>query len=438
MRVVADPPLHQWRITPRDGKQAVIATGHQAWLWHPGILAKDIAMAVAAQRQGAQTVHIVVDHDVHEALKIDVPVRVGQELRVQTLRFGEELAGVPSACQPAPDPHDLHRGLRNAMRRVGSPILADLRPLLQAMEKLGRAQTLAQTIAELTVRLMSPYTRCPRLLYTSRLLATPAGEAMVGQILRDARRCIAAYNAAVDAHPHAGVARLSIEPERVEAPLWNLAMGAPRQRVFIDLAVEDDPILTFEDGTPILEHQRWLAPKALLLTAVMRSAFCDLFIHGKGGGVYDELTEAWLKGWTDQPLAPRAVVSADVYLDFDTPVADRRDVERAVWYRHHLPHNVDRVLGVNGELVNEKRALLARMDDDRDRRRRRAAFKRVHEINARLAAEHAAAIAEAETRVATARAGVRNAAVARKRDWSFPLYPHEKLAALRDAISATA
>ncbi|MFG0249769.1 MAG: hypothetical protein ACF8OB_12850, partial [Phycisphaeraceae bacterium JB051] len=26
----------------------IIATGHQAWFWHPGILAKDMAMAEAA------------------------------------------------------------------------------------------------------------------------------------------------------------------------------------------------------------------------------------------------------------------------------------------------------------------------------------------------------------------------------------------------------
>jgi hypothetical protein len=31
----------------------IIATGHQAWFWHPGILAKDIAMAHAASGGGS-------------------------------------------------------------------------------------------------------------------------------------------------------------------------------------------------------------------------------------------------------------------------------------------------------------------------------------------------------------------------------------------------
>ena len=85
--------------------------------------------------------------------------------------------------------------------------------------------------------------------------------------------------------------------------------------------------------------------------------------HGTGGGVYDQVTERWWSDWTKEDLAPKAVVSADVYLPFDVPVATRDELHRAVWFEHHLPFNVDRYV----EAGEAEAALVA---DAVDRRRR--------------------------------------------------------------------
>ena len=77
--------MSQWRIAPRadacddDRKELIrrinrraerlgltklrcdkpiIATGHQSGFWHPGILAKDLAMTAACQRYDAQPLHL--------------------------------------------------------------------------------------------------------------------------------------------------------------------------------------------------------------------------------------------------------------------------------------------------------------------------------------------------------------------------------------------
>jgi hypothetical protein len=107
-----------------------------------------------------------------------------------------------------------------------------------------------------------------------------------------------------------------------------------------------------------------------------------------------------------------------------------------VWYQHWLPHNVDRAAGrVNGSLaslVDEKRRLLASMDDDRDRRRRAGLFDRLHAINDALSESHRPMLDAADADVDHARAGVLNADTVRRRDWCFALYPPERL---RSAIS---
>lgn len=436
MRVVAEPVLSEWRVTPRDGTRPVIATGHQAWLWHPGILAKDMAAAVYAERVGGRVVHLVVDHDQHETMQVALPIVEGERLRIEVLRLAEPSVAKPTGCQPAADGSLLRKRIDEAS--VRGDVDADLWPLREAVAALdGSATTLAEQVAALTVALMRPHVGEVEIVYSSRLLAQIDGQSLVDRMLRDARRCVVAYNAAVRAHPEAGVATLTEERERVELPLWQLEWDRPRRKVYADLA--DEPaILTYEDGTSIADDERHLAPKALLLTALMRSRFCDLFIHGLGGGVYDRVMEAWWSAWTGEPLAPMAVVTADVHLPFGVPIADRAERDRAVWYRHHLPHNIDRVTGQDCARCVRKRELLAAMPTLGTRREKRAAFDEVHGINDALAAEHAEAVREAEAGVRRAEAGVRNAAVARRRDWCFALYSAEVMARLREAFVAQA
>ena len=243
----------------------------------------------------------------------------------------------------------------------------------------------------------------------------------IHRLLHDAERCVAHYNRAAARDRSAGIAPLQREPFRVELPLWHLTQNAPRQRVYADLA-DTAPLLTVEDGTAI-RNTSDLAPRALLMTAwLRRQPGCGLFIHGTGGGRYDTITDAWWAAWRNEPLAPIAVATADQRLAFDAPVNDGADVARAVWHAHHLPHNPDRVLGLDGPLVDEKAALLRTMYDDRDPARRRAAFHRIHAINAALVAQHPQALDDARARLRRTRRGVTNATIAHRRDWPFPYF----------------
>lgn len=449
MRIVVDPPMSQWRPGGRDAP--ILATGHQAALWHPGILAKDIAMRVAAERLGAAgTVHLVVNHDVHEATTLALPVRRGDRLEVERVTLGPQRHDVPTGFQPALEPGTMRAALIGARDRLGDALRADLEPLLGAIERVGAQPNLAAQMSRITAELMRPYAGEPALLDATDLLRESMPR-LRPRLLGDARRCAACYNAAVAAHPQAGVTPLIEERDRVELPLWRVRWRQPRQRVYADLADSREALLVEEDGTPIDESSEALAPRALMLTALARSAY-GLFIHGTGGGVYDRVMEQWWQAWTGGDggaggsggggdpggLAPMAVVTADVPLDFDAPVADRGELTRAVWYRHHLPHNIDRALNVDGPAAAEKRTLLAHMDDDRDKPRRSAGFKRLHRLNGRLVTEHPRALRDADDRLERARVGIRNAAIAHKRDWCFALYPPEKLHALRRAVEQSA
>ena len=446
--VRVQPPIGQWTLgnhSPHDRAELVerinkraqrlgtaeleshasrlIATGHQAQLWHPGILAKDIAIDLAAERLNAQRLHLTVDQDTNDAWRLDVPYLAGDELKVSSVLLAEQKPGVPTGFQPPADP----RQLRERLASLKSPLTE---ALSKTIEGLPGCESLAEQVAVILAKLKQPYAGDIPLMMVSDLAGLDLYESVLLRMFHDAHRCATAYNHAVAEQPGAGMTPLVVNRELAELPLWAVACDTPRRRVFVDLT-DAKPLFVYEDGEAIDTGTVKLLPRALVLTAVMRNYFCDLFIHGTGGLIYDKVTEAWWRDWAGEELAPMAGATADLHLDLGAPVADRAELDRAIWGHHHLPHNLDRELGLDGDTVKQKRDLIAHMDDDRDRARRREAFKKIHRINDELAERHTDAIQAAERALRLAQTGVKNARIARRRDWCFALYPPESLHALR-------
>ena len=456
MRVHTEPPLGDW--TRLAGGKPVV-TGHQPWLWHPGILAKYLAAdaAMAASLPGVPLRHVIVDQDVQDALRLALPVREGEQLDVHQSRLGPGRVDVPTGCQPA-----VPLSLDQVPKGVAADVSAIKIPLLRSgrhevprvantknqrgalrAARYAEEATLAAQMTAVLHDLMQPLINRPaEAFYATRFDREPWFAEEVSRLLHDAAACVEHYNQAARANPEAGIAPLSVEPYRVELPLWKLGWLRPRDRVFADLA-DSTPLFTTADGEPFDPDDDGVtvAPRALLMTAwIRRQPDVGLFVHGTGGWRYDRITEAWWRAWRGETLCPMAVATADLTLDFDVPVNGRDAVTREVWQAHHRPHNLDRYLPpeVAGSLAHEKRRLLEHMDDDRDKRRRRAAFRRIHAINAELAARHPGALLAAETDLRRARVGLHNAAVAAKRDWCFALYPDAELAALRQTVRVPA
>lgn len=482
MNVLLDPPMDRWspldrpdaddrrhgliELADRSARRLgtapltridrLLATGHQADLWHPGILAKDIAAALAAPRLLAAPLHVVVDQDTLDELALDLPVVRDQRAGLHRLVLARFPADVPTASLPALRPASLLDALRRAQHQLGDALIVSLEPLVQALAESDAAiddrgdappLTLAQQLARVLARLMQPLIGAMPMVFASDLLDLPAGRALLARMVRDAHDCARAYNRAVTDHPQARVATLRVEgrpPRRVELPLWAIAPGAARQRVFVKVGDDlpgDDPApphhLELDDGRPALAGpERRLAPKALTLTALLRSDLCDLFIHGKGGAVYDAATEDWCRRWGGIELAPRATVSADLYHRYHVPLAEPSELDRAVWWLHHLPHNIDRHVPLDPPDLapaQRKRELLARTDGTRTQRAER--FAELHRLNHELARRHPDALDAARLQRDRAALGLANRTVARRRDGCFALYPPDSLRQLRDAIA---
>ena len=447
-RLHLDPPIDQWQVTPRNGRTApVIATGHQPYFWHSGILAKYLAADAFAQHVGGAALNVVVEHNPIGPLTIDVPIQANEIIAVARVGV-DRRADAQTTPINRLDPVDGDRvfgSIAEAAYRLphagGGDLSRVLEDSLSAIgEALAEAQdraSLSEQVSDALDRLIRPLIKqdMPR-LPTSRLVT----QHFVDRLLADPVGCVRAYNLAAATYPEAGIRPLYLGRDVVELPLWaqNKSQSTP---VYADLGDSHRPQLFTQGQTLDLTGKdalQYLRPRAITLSVIMRSEHCDLFIHGTGGGVYDQVTEQWWGDWVGEPLAPMAVVSADLYLPFEVPVASQEQLNQAVWFDHHLPFNVDRFTQSKDEqeqaMVAEKRELLAHMNDDRDKRRRAKAFKRIHEINATLRDTHQQAVKEAEHKKREARIGVRNSRIAQRRDWCFALYPERNLRELKNKI----
>lgn len=406
----------------------IIATGHQAWFWHPGILAKDIAMAQAARYHGGHMLHLVVDHDVHPAMRLPIPIRHDDAMIEKVVQLARVKDDIPVASQQPVDIKQVQDNLWYLKQEQSAS-------LGNALLNIPHCENLAQQITVILTRLMKQWVGEVPVLYSTQLLQLPMARRLLEQMVDTAPFMAQCYNNAVNALPHAGIAHLSIEPDRVELPVWLIRWEQPRMRVYADIA-DQQAILVDATGQPIDPDKDVLAPKALFLSALMRSVVSQLFIHGKGGGVYDQVTELWWSQWNQPPLNPLAIASADLYMHWDVPFAQPDDVEHARWFAHHLKHNIDRYVDdVDPMRVEAKEKLIAQLADRKaSRADKKVWFKQLHQLNEQLCQDHHWILDEAHHQLTRAQHGINNHKLALRRDWPFFLYPDHQLDHLKQLI----
>lgn len=442
----------------------VVMSGHQASLWHCGILAKWFALRPISARASAHAAWLVVDHDTNDPTTIAYPSRTENGLGRGAWKWGRDA----SLGDDSPLPIRLR-----AARAPAAPPERDkcwsqdtLDALLRTHAALAANATVSNLAEQVTLascQLLEPLTPvAPSIVFARRLASTPMFQALLRTMLKDPVACVEAYNKAARRFPAAGVRPLECKLDRVELPLWSIQRS--RKPVIVS-----DRDSTGQDIGP----SDTLAPRALLLSAVLRLGVCDLFIHGTGGGEYDKVTDAWMAEWLmnshrdrafldadlrellDQRancgapiLAPSIVVSATVRLEFpEVAVPSPKELEHTIWLAHSAKH---RLLARSDGAFDAARkqslvdaialARLGRRGAADVRESRAAALAAYRELHAALAAsrlEHAATLADYDQRARTAKEARGLASIVHDRTWPFALHPIASLRSLRDAMEAT-
>lgn len=453
---------HQYLATanepvPEFDSARWLVAGHQPELFHPGVWIKNFVLQTLAKRHGATPLNVVIDNDVAKSANLRVLV-------------GDRVVAVPfdGAGGDGPFEERIVRdvGVFNSLPARVQELTHDwpFRPWVGTVwNHLRNAGT--RNLGERIVRGRRALERTmglrPLEVPLSALCRTEAFAWFASSVLADLPRFVGDYNAAVHAyrarhdlksknHPVPDLAR---QGEAFEAPFWVWRTGDPRrQRLFaiygshgLQLLAGSTPLICLPgtaadwiEAWPTLERQGIkIRTRALTTTLFLRLMLADLFLHGIGGGKYDEVTNDLMTRHFGITPPHYLVVTATLLLPFpridgiQKRWLDLKRQQRDLWYnpQRHLSDSAAETL------LAEKRAALAMPEQTHDQRIAR--FRRLLQATADLRPFVAAQIASLESEMNSANEQRRRDEIASARDYSFCLYPEEMLRQMLPELGGT-
>lgn len=371
-------PLNELRRRCRqwighDDSQLLIATGHQTELYHPGVWAKNALIHAAASALGAQAYHFCVDTDEPKHLHLKWPGAL-EPMTDDDALMTAKWAGLVDPPTPAHVNNLIELLHGDAKNWPFEPALSQV---LQAMRGLlMESNDLPSLIVNACHRLDWDLGLRHHALVLSPLWTTEPYLVYVHHLISGIERFAGDYNAALDSYradhqvktPGRPMPDLAIGDDDIECPFWldDLAAGE-RRRLHVQrmqgrwcLASDDgepfafDPARDATDAAASLlqflrRHRLRISPRALTLTMFMRLFLADNFVHGIGGGRYDQVLDRILALHLGIEPPHFAVTTATLY--FPTALGRERQCLPCIRQQgHHLRHNV---------IGDEKRELVA-------------------------------------------------------------------------------
>jgi hypothetical protein len=438
------------------GGGPLVVMGHQPVLFHPGVWVKFFLLTRLGARPGVVGLHLIGDTDAPGPVGATVPV-----LRDRLERTAEVLVdlpeGVPLEAAPPPSPSawDAFCGrLASHVATLPAPSLAgrleafaqDARSVHQGARTLG--EFLARSRRRYEARAGVPtYWELP----LSSLADTAEFRAFALHLLQDPGGLRRTYNRCLEEYRRAHRIRSPANPfpdleardGHIEAPFWVVQGGrrfdlfAARQTDRVVLGTDQGPVAAVPagpEGVPALEASGLvLRPKAVALTMFVRVCLADVFIHGVSGARYDRVTDRVAQELLGCRPAPYAVATATLHLPLaDVHVAEERHAlsRRLMDLRHNPDRHLAELTEAHRRLVEEKWALIRALEGMRPGPERRAATRRIREINALLASALAPEIARVEARLRALGEQEALEEVVRYREYPFFLFDPGEVAAL--------
>jgi hypothetical protein len=387
-----------------DEDRPIVATGHQTELYHPGVWVKDAAINALANRAGGVAFHFAVDTDQPKHLAVRWPgttMPVTDDPALQSADWSGLLASpTPAHLQM------IEQSLRAAsadwnFEPMLEPMLASLRRAAMEGTDLSAAITNAQHELDWSLGLRHHVMLVSPMLFSQTYLVFVHHVlSRAGEFAEDYNRSLAEYRDEVGITSQTRpMPDLHVTPEAVEVPFWldDLSSGT-RKRAEVRLicgvwclhADDSEFVLRREASgeTVAADLERWLrqhqlrlSPRALTLTTFLRLLVVDQFIHGIGGGRYDQVTDRLLaRHFKVEP--PRFAVATGTLFFPGAVGRSRVCMPCVVQEGHRLKH---------GLLGDRKRALLAKIDAlPRRSVQRSLAFHNLHGALSAAAVDHPA------------------------------------------------
>ena len=441
--------------------RSMIVSGHQPELFHPGVWVKNFALNRLARQMSATPINLIVDNDTNKSAglifpKMKLPLPPIEEYSPSTVvvPYDQREGEIPLEELTVQD-EELFAdfGKRAQQDWPFVPLLSTFWP--EVLRHADRTALIGERFAAARRTFERDWGCRNGEIPVSRMSETESFGRYVGHLLCHLPRFAAVYNLAVQDYRkrhkirsrHHPVPNLAHEGDWYEAPFWAWKKGDNR-RGRLHVRVRTDTLELQVDGIawPNLPRSSEIAsqfpalatsgykirPRALTNTLFARMFVADLFIHGIGGGKYDELTDELIREFYGVKVPSYAVLSATLHLPFpiyETETNDCQELQqqwRDVYWnpQRHLP--ADSLVQAHvRQLLDKKQALLANMGQTRrERRDRYYEIRRLSDLLRPYTKVQEEALRQRHRRCQEQTAANR---ILQNRDYSFCLHPEETL-----------
>jgi len=327
--------------------------GHQPELFHPGVWFKNFILFEAAQRQGAVSLNVVIDHDSSSPVSLTVPsLKTSGELALQTIAVANTssdllIANVPwelTIDRGQMDWAKFEGEIVGLATRLGieQPIISTIIPMIQRAVALGTP--VGKAIAGARHQIERAWGIDNHEVLFSQLAQGRGFSAFVFEIISQLEGFREIYNSAREEYRQHHRIKNASQPipklatqrreqhEWLEAPFWVYRKSDPvRRALWVRYTGEEIIISDLQNWKSsirynadmnvvhawwyeLLDEQVAIRPRALTTTLFLRLAIADLFLHGIGGGKYDQITDMIIERWCRIETPPFAVATATLHL----------------------------------------------------------------------------------------------------------------------------
>jgi hypothetical protein len=444
---------------------SLIMAGHQPELFHPGVWVKNFAIAGLAANDGSTAVHLIADHDTVKSSLLHLPVVVpGQpdQTRLASLPFDKWEGEVPYEDRTV---HNEDVFLSVPEHAAALMHNWGFEPFLDSFWQAVKAQAARTSLlGERFVAARRAFERswgCHNLeVPVSHACRTEAFAWFACHVLLNLASFHAAHNQCLAEHRHKNgirsrnhpVADLTVESEWHELPFWAWRAVEPtRRRLFVRKSPAGFELRSGRESWPTLPVpetgretelvRAWqqlerngfkVRSRALTNTLFARWFVADLFVHGIGGGKYDELTDAIARRFYGVEPPGYLVLSATLLLPLPTYSQRPKDCCDLKRRLRDLHFNPDRHLSQPDanrpdiqRLLQEKRSLIDRESADKSGRRSR--FEAFRALNAKLRPLILEQSSQIDSRLGRCRSEVESNRIVQRRDYAFCFFPEVML-----------
>ncbi len=316
--------------SPATDAKPFVLSGHQPTLFHPGVWFKNFILSRLGRKLNAVAINLIIDNDISDIPAVMIPLIGTNRATWQSVAYDLNSARLPHEFHKLHDRKTLasfaERLTSSVSPWVDNPLVHRLWP--HVLESANTFSELGFALAAGRHRLESELKLQTLEIPLSRVCQTAAFSHFVAAIFSRASDFASVHNRSLNqfreqhgirsqSHP---LPPLAIDGKSIELPFWIYSREFPNRKRLIVRQTANGTVFEGPDGRPVAvdsnnpaeqlhelsRGQICLRPRALLTTMYSRMVLSDLFVHGIGGAIYDQITDsiaAELFGWTLPPFA---------------------------------------------------------------------------------------------------------------------------------------